>query len=47
VVGTSPDGKIENPADLFPPQKVLEDSKNLETTTEVIRLRPCKISSGK
>jgi hypothetical protein len=47
VVGTSPDGKVENPSDLFPTQKVLEDKKNLETTTEILRLRPNKISTGK
>ena len=47
VVGTSPDGKIESPADLFPSTKILEDTKNLETTTEILRLRPNKISNGK
>ena len=47
VVGTSPDGKIDSPSDLFPSLKVLEDKKNLDTTTEILRMRPNKISNGK
>lgn len=47
VVGTAPDRNIEDPQDLFPTTKVLEDVKNLDTTTEILRIRANKISNGK
>jgi len=47
VVGTSPDGKISDPSELFPSSKILEDKKNLDTTTDLIRIRASKLSTGK
>lgn len=47
VVATEPDGKITNPSDLFPTDKVLADEANLETTTELLVIKQNRISTGK
>jgi hypothetical protein len=47
IVGTAPDRNIEDPQDFLPTTKVLEDVKNLDTTTEILRIRANKISNGK
>jgi hypothetical protein len=46
VVGTAPEGNIENPEDLLPTDKQLSDPDHLSTTTELLNLKPMKISSG-
>lgn len=45
VVGTAPEGKIENPSDLLPTQKLLEDTEHLSTTTELLVVKSFKLSS--
>ena len=47
VIGTSPEGSIETPKELFPTKKILDDVENLDTTTELLYLYPYKISEGK
>ena len=39
VLSTAPDGEIEDPEELLPTQKVLDDWENIETTTETIVLK--------
>jgi hypothetical protein len=46
VIGTAPEAPISNPADLLPSEKILSDSPNLETTTELLRIKPNKLSTG-
>ena len=46
VAGTQPDGKIYDVKDLFPPM-LLEDKKTLNNLTQILRLRPNKLSTGK
>lgn len=44
-MGTAPEGNIENPEDLLPTEKLLLDLENLGTTTELLTLKPMKLSS--
>lgn len=46
-MGTSADGKIDHPKELFPASKILEDVEIIEYTTEVLRIRASKLSNGK
>lgn len=46
VIGTAPEAPISNPADLLPSEKILSDTPNLETTTELLRIKPNKLSTG-
>jgi hypothetical protein len=46
VVGTSPEGKIESPQELFPTQKILDDVPNLETTTELFKIYPYRVCNS-
>lgn len=39
VLGTTPDGEIEDVAELLPDEKVIEDWEHIETTTETIALK--------
>jgi hypothetical protein len=44
VVGTAPQGKIEDPNDLLPSETILADQEHLGTTTELLQVKPFKLS---
>ena len=46
VAGTQPDGKIYDVKDLFPPM-LLEDKKTLNNLTQILKVKPKKLSTGK
>jgi len=43
VLGTSPDGDIEDITELLPDEKILEDVENIETQTEVMVIRSHRV----
>lgn len=45
VVGTAPEGKVENPAELLPTAKMLSEPENLDKTTELLKIKPHKVST--
>ena len=46
MIGTNPKDKVTDPSVLLPDQKTLDDVENIDTTTELLRVKSYRISEG-